>query len=163
MVAQQITLENVRIIYPNFSGRENDYNNDGSREFSVVVDPEIGAELASQGFNVKFPTEDKPNRPVSLQITLSKGPVLQPWIKVVLVNEDNNGTLIDLEDRNQLSILDEIVAGARVNVILNPYNWSVAGRSGIRAYVQKLYIYTYDIDPALAPQLEDFEKGINFL
>nr|DAQ75946.1 MAG TPA: hypothetical protein [Caudoviricetes sp.] len=158
----QLTLENVRIIYPNFAGRESEYNTKGSREFALALDPELGQELASQGLNVKFPTEDQPNRPVYLPVTLSNGPEIQPWIKIVLVN-NGNGTIINPTDVSQIIMLDEVTAGARANVIVNPYNWSTAGRTGIKAYINKLYIYIDDIDETLAPAKDKFEQDINFL
>ena len=147
----QLTLENVRIIYPNFAGRESEYNTKGSREFALALDPELGQELAAQGLNVKFPAEDQPN-----------GPEIQPWIKIVLVN-NGNGTIINPTDVSQIIMLDEVTAGARANVIVNPYNWSAAGRTGIKAYINKLYIYIDDIDESLAPAKDKFEQDINFL
>nr|DAR94957.1 MAG TPA: hypothetical protein [Caudoviricetes sp.] len=158
----QITLENVRIIYPNFAGRESDYNTKGSREFAVALDPSLAEELASQGLNVKFPSEDKANRPAYLPVTLSNGPDVQPWISIVLVNQ-GNGTIVNNGDANQIAMLDEVVAGALTNIIINPYNWAAAGRTGIKAYVNKVYIYIDDIDPALAPEKDKFAQQINFL
>ena len=158
----QITLENVRIIYPNFAGQESEFNQKGSREFALALDPTLAEELSSQGLNVKFPPEDHPNRPAYLPVTLSNGPVLQPWIKIVLVN-NGNGTIIQPDDINQINLLDQVTAGVRANVIINPYNWSAAGRTGIKAYAQKLYIYIDDVDESLAPAKDKFEQEINFL
>lgn len=160
--SQQVTLENVRIIFPNFGGRISDHNKIGSREFSVQLDPELGKELARQGWNVKFPSEDKPNNNVSLPITLSNGPTVQPWIKIVLVN-NGQGTIVQPDDVEQLAMLDNVAPGARANIILNPYNWTVAAKSGVKAYTKKLYIYLDDIDESLAPHMEDFERNINYL
>lgn len=158
----QITLENVRVIYPNFAGRESEYNTKGSREFGIALDPALAEELASQGLNVKFPSEDKPNRPAYLPATLSNGPEIQPWIKLVLVNQ-GKGTILNNADTNQLAMLDEVTAGALANVIINPYNWSAAGRTGIKAYVNKLYVYIDDIEPSLAPAKDKFEQDIEFI
>lgn len=160
--SQQVTLENVRIIFPNFEGRISDHNKIGSREFSVQLDPELGEELARQGWNVKFPSEDNPNGNVFLPITLSNGPTVQPWIKIVLVN-NGQGTIVQPDDVEQLAMLDNVAPGARANIILNPYNWAVGANSGIKAYTKKLYIYLDDIDESLAPHMEAFERNINYL
>lgn len=159
---QQLTIENVRIIFPNFEGRTTDRNKIGSREFSALLDPELGAELASQGWNVKFPTEDKPNQNIYLPVTLSSGPMVQPWVKIVLVN-NGQGTIVQPDDVEQLAMLDNISAGVRANLILSPYHWTVNGDSGIKAYVKKVYIYLDDIDPNYAPHMEDFERDIRYL
>lgn len=159
---QDITLENVWIMFPNFGGRVTDHNKLGSREFSVKLDPAVGTELASQGLNVKFPSEEQPNGKVFLPVTLSNGPTVQPWIKVVLVN-DGVGTILDVNDPEQLAMLDTIAPGARANLILSPYHWTVGTNSGIKAYVKKLYIYLDDVDPELAPQLASFERDIRYL
>ena len=60
-------------------------------------------------------------------------------------------------------MLDNVAPGARANIILNPYNWTVAAKSGVKAYTKKLYIYLDDIDESLAPHMEDFERNINYL
>jgi hypothetical protein len=159
---QQLTLENVRVIFPNFGGRVTDHNKLGSREFSALLDPEVGAELASQGWNVKFPAEDKPNQNTFLPVTLSNGPTVQPWIKIVLVN-NGHGTIVQPDDVEQLAMLDNVTPGARANLILNPYNWTVGSSSGIKAYVKKIYIYLDDVDPEFAPHMEEFERDINYL
>lgn len=159
---QQLTLENVRIIFPNFGGRVTDHNKLGSREFSALLDPEVGAELASQGWNVKSPAEDKPNQNTFLPVTLSNGPTVQPWIKIVLVS-NGHGTIVQPDDVEQLAMLDNVIPGARANLILNPYNWTVGGNSGIKAYVKKIYIYLDDVDPEFTPHMEDFERDINYL
>ena len=85
--SQQVTLENVRIIFPNFGGRISDHNKIGSREFSVQLDPELGKELARQGWNVKFPSEDKPNNNVSLQFNHGLKLSWLTTAKVLLYNQ----------------------------------------------------------------------------
>ena len=160
---QQLTLENVRISFPNFGGKVTDKNKNGSREYNVLLDPEVGFELAQQGWNVKkLPTEEEPNNCPYLPITLSNGPIVQPWIKIVLVN-NGHGIIVQPDDAEQLALMDGVTTAARANVILSPYHWTVNGNSGIKAYTNKLYIYVDDIDDSLLPHMEDFEREISYL
>ena len=167
----ELVLENVRIVYPNFkgapaqimiNGKNREVNTDGSRKSNVTLDPMVAQELLEQGFNVKLPTEENPNRAPYLPIVLSKGPNVQQWVRIALV-DNGNGRFLDITDPNQLAMLDDITPGCRVNAVLSPYYWDVDGKSGITAYTKKLYIYLDDVDPELAPSKLGFEKDINFL
>lgn len=167
----ELILENTRIVYPNFkgapssvmiNGKNREVNTDGSRKFNLALDLNVAQELLEQGYNVKMPTEDKPNRAPYIPIVLSKGPNVQQWVRIALV-DDGNGRFIDITDPNQLAMLDDITVGCRVNAVLSPYHWEVDGKVGITAYTKKLYIYLDDVDPELAPPKLGFEKDINFL
>ena len=46
-----ITIENARLIFRDFTGEKNKYNND--RTFGVVLDPEFADKLENDGWNVK--------------------------------------------------------------------------------------------------------------
>lgn len=169
--SNELVLENTYIVYPNFKGapanvvidgKPREVNTDGSRKFNVALDPAVAEELAAQGYNIKFPKEEESSRLPYLPVVLSKGPDVQTWIQIVLV-DNGNGRFLDITDPNQLAMLDDIAVGCRTNIIISPYNWIVNGNSGTTAYTKKLYIYLDDINPELAPTKLEFEKGINFL
>ena len=55
-----ISIENARIIFRNFSGEESKFNKKGSRNFGVLLDVDLAALMKKDGWNVKElpPRED---------------------------------------------------------------------------------------------------------
>ena len=48
-----IIIEDARLTFKNFSGKENRYNAKGVRNFAVLLDPEIASVLSKDGWHVK--------------------------------------------------------------------------------------------------------------
>ena len=78
MAVKPLSLENVRIGFRNFEGREGQYNKKGERSFAVFLeDRQLAEALAAEGWNVKFPKEhekvdpDEPSRDAYLQVSVS--------------------------------------------------------------------------------------------
>lgn len=124
-----IVIENARIWARNFKGEEHlPYNPKGRRNFCLTLDPEMAQDMIDVGWNVKYDRDDIPYIPVT--VSYDKYP---PKIYKVtsrgktLLDEDTVG---DLDE-------DEIV---NVDLIIRPYCWDVSGKSGIKAYVEKMYV-----------------------
>src|SRR5690606_24078873 len=64
-MAKPVSLENVRIGFRNFEGREGPYNKSGERSFAVFLDRQTADALAQEGWNVKYPRvrDDQPIDP----------------------------------------------------------------------------------------------------
>lgn len=134
-VESRPVFENCRIIFRNFAGEQSQYNPKGSRNFCVIIDDrEVAAKMASDGWNVKY-----------LQ-PLDEGGEETPYIQVS-VSFDNvppNIVLLSSKGRTQLTedsvdILD-YAEMENVDLIINPYNWSVNGKSGVKAYLKSMYV-----------------------
>ena len=130
---ENIEFENVRIIFRNLSGRETQYNREGVRSFSVVIDDvDMAENMISNGWNVRA----KQNRDGETYYTLQ-----------VFARFDNippRITLIDGKKRMDLteetvSIIDNIDIRT-VDLIIHPYYWEAAGKSGVKAYVKTMYV-----------------------
>ena len=136
MVTNNITLEDARIGFRNFSGKEGQYNPAGRRNFMVFLDPEDGQRLQNDGWNVRWlkPREegDEPQAGLSVQVEFSKG---RPP-KVVQITAHGKTSL----NEETINILDwaEIES---CDIIIRPYNWEMAdGRKGVKAYLSALYV-----------------------
>lgn len=131
---QPISIENARIGFKNFEGREGQYNKAGDRSFCVFLEPEIADQLAQEGWNVKYPrpSEDpEDTRQPYLQVSVSFD---NYPANVILVS---NGSPTKLSE-GEVSMLDwaEI---ENVDLVIRPYEWQVNRNSGIKAYLKNGY------------------------
>lgn len=136
--ARVVSLEDVRIGFRNFEGREGMYNKAGERSFAVFLNRQTADQLAEEGWNVKYPKEitgqvdpDADTREPYLQVSV--GFDFYP-ANVILISNDNPTRLSEEE----VAMLDwaEI---EQVDLVLRPYQWSVNGNSGIKAYLKSGY------------------------
>lgn len=138
MAAKPVSLENVRIGFRNFEGREGMYNKAGQRSFAVFLDMDTAEQLSREGWNVKFPKENPnrvdPDEPgFDPHIQVSVGFDFYPP-NVFLISNDQPTRL----GENEIAMLDwaEI---EHVDLVLRPYEWSVNNNSGIKAYLKSGY------------------------
>lgn len=131
-----LAIENARIIFRNFSGKETQYNRAGDRNFCVVLDdlPLIEG-LAADGWNVKtLEANDKRDEAFSfLRVKVNFG---NRPPKIYSVTRGNKPVLLDEETVGELDYADIKYA----DVEINPHYWEVGGKSGISAYVKSMYV-----------------------
>jgi hypothetical protein len=138
-----VLMEGVKIIFRNFSGKEGQYNREGDRNFAVLLDDEVAEAMASDGWNVKWlkPREDdedeKEQAYLSVSLNFSKG---RPP-RVVMVTSRGRTVL----GENEVELLDWADI-TNVDLIIRPYEWTVSGKSGVKAYLQSIYV-TIEEDP----------------
>lgn len=131
-----IMMEGVRIIFRNFAGKEGKYNREGDRNFAVLLDEDIANTLAADNWNVKWLNprneEEEENRQAYLPVSLSyKG---RPP-RVVMITSRGRTNL----DEDQVEILDWATI-LNVDLIVRPYEWMVNNKTGIKAYLQSIYV-----------------------
>lgn len=146
-VGDVFTIQNARILWPNFSGAGDKYNTEGDRNFNLHLTREQADELAAAGWNVKckYPrpeenTDEQEERCV-LKVTvkfrdrqgeLRKNP---PQINMI-GNRSRNRTMMG-EDLAGLLDGCEIV---EADISFVPYFWDTATGIGVSAYLRKLYV-----------------------
>lgn len=138
MAVKPVNLENVRIGFRNFEGREGTYNKAGDRSFVVFLDRETADELAAEGWNIKYP---KPNENRVDPDEPERDPYLQ--VSVGFDNYPANVFLISNGEPTRLSE-DEVMMLdwaeiENVDLVLRPYEWSVNRNTGIKAYLKSGY------------------------
>lgn len=131
-----VLIEGARIIFRNFTGVEGQYNREGDRNFAVLLDQDIAEAMADDGWNVKYlrPREgdDVGEQQAYLQVSVSYD------------NRPPRITMITRRGRTEIpedlvSILDDADI-ENVDLIIRPYNWSVGGRGGVKAYLKKMFV-----------------------
>jgi hypothetical protein len=130
-------MEGVRIIFRNFSGKEGQYNREGDRNFAVLLDDTVANALAEDGWNVKWlkpREEDSAEEPPQAYLQVSVNFKGRPP-RIVLVTSRGRTNL----DENSVEMLDWADI-QNVDLIVRPYEWIVNDKSGIKAYLQSIYV-----------------------
>ena len=127
-------VEDARLVFRNFSGKEGQYNREGDRNFSVILDPEAAQEMLADGWNVKFlaSREDgEPDTPyIQVAVNFSNRPP-----RVVMITSTARTHL----NEDSVAVLDW--ADIKVcDLIARAYDWTVNGKSGTKAYLQSMFI-----------------------
>lgn len=129
-----LSVENARIIFRNFAGKESKFNPAGKRNFCLLLDEDTAERLADQGWNVKTlaprDPDDDPQPYIQVDVRFSNYPP-----NIYLISGKTKTKL----DEDTVSILDYAEI-ENVDLIINPSHWEVSGKSGIKAYLKTLYV-----------------------
>lgn len=132
-MSDNITIENARIIFRNFSGEEGRFNAKGDRNFCVLIDAKYADALAKEGWNIKWlrPRDDEDDQQAYLPVKVNFNNIPP---KVVLVTSRGKTRL----DEDTVGSLDWAEL-ENVDLIIRPYDWNVNGKTGRKAYLKAGY------------------------
>ncbi len=129
-------FDNAKLIFKNFEGREGKYNAKGNRNFAVEIpDEKVAQAMLKDGWNVKYPNprEDEeetrhPHIPVAVNFKI-KPP------RIILITSGGrtnvNEDMVEMLDWADIK---------NVDLIVRSYEWSVNGKSGLKAYLKTMYV-----------------------
>ena len=146
-----LVIENAKIIFRNFEGRETEFNRKGNRNFGVVIDNVDEAEkLKNIGWLVKpLKRRDEDEE--------------QRYYIPVAVKYDNFPPKVYMVTRKKKTLLDEDsiknlddVDITNIDLVIRPYCWEVGGKSGIKAYLKTMYAVIEEDDFADKYAEEEF-------
>lgn len=131
-----LTFENARLVFKNFSGAEGKFNKAGDRNFCLLLSPEDAEAMVKNGWNVK---ELQPRE---------EGDHPQPYLKVK-VNFPKNGRpprIVLVTSRGKTPLDEDTVSMLdwaevkNVDLIIRPYDWEVNGATGRTAYLKSIFV-----------------------
>ena len=130
-----IGIDDARLIFKNFSGKQSEYNREGDRNFAVIIPDDMADRLREDGWNVKIKQPNNPDiEPYQYLPVKIKFSEYGPLIKVI---SGRNVVTFDEELVGQLDRMDIL----KVDLDLRPYDWeSPRFGSGRTAYLQKMYV-----------------------
>lgn len=144
-VDNSITLQDVRIIWRNFSGGPERFNPaGGKRNFTIVLDDETAERLIRDGWNVKQmnPRDgDEEPPPYFLKVSISfprPDSKAKPPTMILITSGGRKAY-----DEESIEIFD-IVEIETADVKIRPWDWNINGNSGRAAYMNAIYIKAYE-------------------
>lgn len=126
-------IEDAQLVFRNFAGKEDQYTRAGDRSFSVILDPKTAETMAKDGWNVKQLRGDE-EEPGDYYIQVAVSYKNRPP-KVVMMTSTSR-TMLNEENVEVLDYADIRTA----DLIATAYHWDVNGKTGIKAYLQSLFV-----------------------
>ena len=130
-----ISVENARILFKNFSGKPTKFSPEGKRKFCLIIDNDIAEDFKNIGWNIKYlkprdPDED-PQAYLEVAVSFDTYPpniFLISGGKKTKLSEDTVNVLDYAEIEN-------------IDLIVRPYVWTMpTGISGVKAYLKNMYV-----------------------
>lgn len=134
-ITENLSIGNAKIIFRNFRGEGNDYNMEGNRNFSVVIDdPKVADNLKKEGWNIKplrsRDPEDDPAFHLPVAVRFDKFPPVIWSIK--------SGRKVQMNEKNVQEL--DYADIKNIDLIIRPSNWERNGKSGVKAYLRTMYV-----------------------
>lgn len=137
-VTSNISIEGAKLIFKNFQGKKTDYNDEGNRNFGVLLDDELADKLKADGWRVKYrpARDDDPDR------------YEQPWLSVKVKFNPYPPIAVLINSRGKKKLTEETIDQLDWSIIKNcdliirPYNYpAIKGRpAGVSAYLKAIYV-----------------------
>lgn len=134
-LSDDLIIQDAKLLFRNFMGREQQFNSAGDRNFCVYLDEELAAKLEKDGWNVKYTKPREEDDPVKAYVQVSVNYDKGRPPKVVLISSkgrlDLGVDMVGMVDYADIKTVD---------LVLNPYSWEVGGKTGVKAYLKHAFI-----------------------
>lgn len=130
----RLVIEDARMIFRNFAGKEGKYNAEGDRNFCILLEPEIAEQLEKDGWNVR-----------ALRAR-EEGDPDQPYIEVKVSYKNRPPNIVMITSRGRTTLPEDMIEMLdwadikTLDISINPYEWVVGGKTGVKAYLNSLFV-----------------------
>ena len=128
----EVRIDDARIIFRNFAGTEGKFNPAGNRNFGVFLPDDVAKEMEADGWSIKWLNsyeDEAPQALINVKLNFGNYPP-----NIILVS-DGKMTRLDADTVNVLDFAEL----TQVDLILRGYEWSVSGKTGVKAYLKTGY------------------------
>lgn len=129
-----VLIEDAQILFRNFAGKQTPFNQEGKRNFCVILPEDVAAQMQRDGWNIKAlkprDPDDEPRPYIQVSVSYKNRPP-----KVAIVTSKGKRYL----DEDMVEFIDWIDI-KHVDLILNPYSWDVNGKTGVKAYLKTIVV-----------------------
>lgn len=129
-----VLIEGAKLIFRNFSGLAREFNSEGDRNFSVVLDPELAKKLKDAGWRVKQlkPREEGEEGDYHMKVKVNYKTGRPP--RCVLISSQNRTEL----GQDEVTLFD-VADIKNADLIINGY-WSDMAGGGYTPYLKTLFV-----------------------
>jgi hypothetical protein len=146
----KVTLENVRLIYRNFSGREGRFNKEGERQFCAILPEELAGKMLQDGWNIKRLKPRDQDEDADDAENAVEG---EPYLPIKVGYKFRAPRITQITSTNRTPITEDMVGSLdwvdvlNCDLVARGRDWDnpVAGGPTITAWLQTMYI-TIDED-----------------
>jgi hypothetical protein len=142
---ETVTFRDAPIIFKNFTGEKRQYNNEGNRNFSIMMREEDALNMKSAGWNIKalkmHEDDDEQLYHIKVAVSYANQPP-QIWL---VTGKGSHRTLLSEGLIGMLDRLDSV----KIDLVISAFDWEVNGNTGRKAYLQSLYFHQYEDELAL--------------
>lgn len=131
---KEFMIEDAKILFRNFEGKEGQYNRKGDRNFAVLIPPEQVPAMEADGWNVK------------MLAAREEGEEDVPYITVAVSYKNRPPRITMMTSRARTNLDEDTVEVLdwaniqSVDLICNSYAWNVGDKSGVKAYLKTLFV-----------------------
>lgn len=150
---ETVTFRDAALIYKNFAGEKKQYNAEGDRNFSIMMNEVDAEEMLSKGWNVKAmrrrEEEDDNLYHLKVKVNFANRPP-RCWLVT------NSGKQRTMLGEGLIGMFDHLES-VRVDLEIVAFDWEMNGNTGRTAYLQSLFFHMYEseleLEYAHVPQI----------
>jgi len=133
---KQILVENAKITFKNFEGREGQFNSPGDRNFHLLLEPALAKQMKADGWRVKQlkprGEDEEGDFAIKVIVNYKKG---RPPQCVLVTNQGKNRTELGPDEVGMLDLVDI----KNLDLIINGW-YSENYGGGYSAYLKTLFM-----------------------
>lgn len=150
-----LVVEDATIIKRNFSGKKEQFNNEGNRYFLLKLDDDLAKELIDEGWNVKkLPPRDNEDDGMYILTVTVRFDKVPPSVFLIRPSMKKKKIRLDEDTVNQLD-WTEI---STVDVAISSNRWEMNGKTGIKAYLKSIYVTVVEDEFASKYDFDDEDE-----